>query len=170
MTRVLLHLAGDFDVRVRPHQRSVFRFAIRVVGRTALVLDVRHGPVDDHLGCSAGRVRERHRVLDLVLMVVDASEDEDCDDLGVLLRDPIATVLKVEPRLKGRLRSEICIRDMEEMGSRDSDSRMRSGYQSCSSSSWRCLPQPDASSRRSTGQAAPHELERSRVQLGEGSS
>jgi len=77
VTRVLLDFAGDFDVRVRPHQRPVFRFAIRVIGRSALVLDVRHGPVDDHLGCSAGRVRERHRVLDLVLMVVNASEDED---------------------------------------------------------------------------------------------
>jgi len=103
MHGILLDLAGHFEVRVRPHKRSIFRFAIRVVRPRALVLDVRHGAVDDHLGRTAWGVRERNSILDLVLIPVNAGEDKDPNKVGITLGNPIATVLKVQPGLEGRL-------------------------------------------------------------------
>lgn len=104
MTPVRLELARDLEVRLRPHERAVFRLAVRLVVRDALVLNVRHGAVDDRFGGTAGRIGERHRVLDLVLVVVNAGEDEDADNVRALLGDPISPVLKVEPRLERCLR------------------------------------------------------------------
>lgn len=103
MAGILLDLAGHFEVRIRPHKRSIFRFAIRVVRPCALILDVRHGAVDDHLGRTAWCVRERHGILDLVLIAVNAGEDEDADNVGITLGHPVATVLKVQPGLERRL-------------------------------------------------------------------
>ena len=48
-------------------------------------------------------MRERHRIFDLILIVVDASEDEEGNDVGVLLGDPVPAMLKVEPWLEGSL-------------------------------------------------------------------
>lgn len=48
-------------------------------------------------------MRERHRIFDLILIVVDASEDEEGNDVGVLLSDPVPAMLKVEPWLEGSL-------------------------------------------------------------------
>jgi hypothetical protein len=42
----------------------------------------------------------------LILFRTNASEDEDGDDVGIFLSNPIATVLEVEPGLEGRLRRE----------------------------------------------------------------
>ena len=108
MTPVLPNLAGHFEVRLRPHERAIFRLAIKllIARDDALVLNVRHHTVDGRFGGTAGRIRERHRVLDLVLVVVNAGEHEDADNVGILLGNPISPVLKVEPGLEGRLRAK----------------------------------------------------------------
>lgn len=74
---VLLDLVRDLNILLGPHIRSIFRLALRVICRHALVLDVRHGAEDDHLRRAAWCIWERDSVLDLILLVVNFGENQD---------------------------------------------------------------------------------------------
>ncbi len=100
MTGVLLDLAGNFDIGLSPQQRVILRFATRVVRYRPLVLQIQHRAIDDLFRSTTGGIRKRHRVFDLVLLVVNTSKDEDGNDIAVFLSDPVPAVLKVEPGLK----------------------------------------------------------------------
>lgn len=102
MVHVLPDFAGNFIVVL--HQNHLFfRLAVRLIDCNALVLEVTHGTVDNHLRSAARCIWERHCVLDLILLMLDAGENEDGDNVRILLGNPVATMLKVEPRLERRL-------------------------------------------------------------------
>jgi hypothetical protein len=48
-------------------------------------------------------MREKHRIFDLVMFVVDTCEDKESNDVAVLLGDPVPVVLQVEPQLERSL-------------------------------------------------------------------
>jgi hypothetical protein len=48
-------------------------------------------------------MREKHRIFDLVMFVVDTCEDKESNDVAVLLGDPVPAVLQVEPQLERSL-------------------------------------------------------------------
>ena len=58
LARILLDLLGDLNILLRPHIRSIFRLAIRVIVQDVLVLDVRHGAVKSSPTCPAVHLTE----------------------------------------------------------------------------------------------------------------
>ena len=101
MARVLLNLASDLNIRLRQNH-CVFRLAVRLIN--ALILKIGHCAVNDHLRSATGGIRERDSILDLILMTLNAAENQDGDNVGTLLGNPVATMLEVEPWLERRLR------------------------------------------------------------------
>lgn len=49
-----------------------------------------------------GAFGERENILDLILLVTNASENEDGDNVRILINCPVATMLKVKPWLEER--------------------------------------------------------------------